>query len=161
MRNHYLTFGITVCTLLLFAVPLSAQSQVSLMEIKKSILCLCDCNMTVEACEGAMACQSSENLTREAAELIDKGMNKKQVLASFVTRYGEHILAAPTKRGFNLTAWILPFAVIIIAGFGIITVLRRWVHLSERKSEKSKVNRDNAVDKEYEEKLRKVLHELD
>jgi cytochrome c-type biogenesis protein CcmH len=109
---------------LLFSAPLVwPQAKTTVGEIKKSLICLCDCNMTVEACEGAMTCEAAGKLTAEAQQLLDKGMDKQQILASFISRYGEHILPAPTKKGFNLTAWILPFAAIVIAGVAIVALL--------------------------------------
>ncbi len=139
-----------------------ALQQVPVGEIKKSLVCLCDCNMTVEACEGSMACQSAEKLTGEAAGYIEQGMNQEAVLATFIKKYGEHILAAPTKRGFNLTAWVLPFAAIIVAGLGIIVVLRRWVRQQQSQETQPKLKNVGKDDKSpYAEKLDEVLHYLD
>ena len=144
-----------------YAPMLSAQSKTTLGEIKKSLICLCECNMTVEACEGAMACDSAEKLTAEARPLIDQGLSQKEVLATFIGRYGEHILAAPTKKGFNLAAWILPFAAIFFAGVSIVTVLRRWVRRPQEQNGKSKPNTALTNDPAYEKKLDEVLRALD
>jgi len=160
MLNRNMLLIEVLIMLLLFMTPLLAESEVILGEIKKSLTCLCECNMTVEACQGAMACDSAENLTREAKQLIDRNMDQKEVLASFVTRYGERILAAPSKRGFNLTAWIFPFAVIIVTGFGIISALRKWVRSPEEKSTISGTNTVEATDLEYEEELEEVLRDF-
>ena len=73
-----------------------------------------------------MACETADKLTVEAQQLIDKGLDKKAVLASFVGRYGEQILSAPTKKGLNLAAWITPFAVILLAGVVVTKVVRKW-----------------------------------
>ncbi len=160
MLNRNLLLNKTMIILLLFMTPLLTESEVTLGEIKKSLTCLCECNMTVEACQGAMACDSAENLTQEAKRLIDRNMGQKEVLASFVTRYGERILAAPSKRGFNLTAWILPFAAITVTGFGIISALRKWVRSPEEESERSGINAVDAADLEYEEELEEVLRDF-
>jgi cytochrome c-type biogenesis protein CcmH len=161
MSTKFFLLTFIATALRLHAALLSAQAQTTLGEIKKSLICLCECNMTVEACEGAMACEAAGKLTTEAQQLIDKGKDKPEILASFIGRYGEHILAAPTKKGFNLTAWILPFAAIIFAGVGVITVLRRWARRPQTQNEKPKINAATPNDSVYEKKLEEVLRALD
>ncbi|MFQ6113980.1 MAG: cytochrome c-type biogenesis protein CcmH [bacterium] len=155
-------------TCLLFLSYLSAlyatpPAQITVSEIKKSLVCLCECNMTVEACQGAMACDSAEKLTAEATQYVEQGLNKKAIFAAFIGKYGEHILAAPTKKGFNLTAWILPFAAIFIAGFGIVRVVQRWVRPSQNRSAKIETvsSDNNRRNSKYEQKLDEVLRGLD
>lgn len=144
------------------AYVLSAEpQQITVGEIKKSLACLCDCNMTVEACGGAMTCRSAEKLTAEATQYVEQGMNKAAILAAFVQEYGEHILAAPTKRGFNLTAWILPFAAIIAAGYGIIRVLQLWVRQQQNQRAKVKTAIREGHNSAYEQTLDDVLRHLD
>ncbi|MFQ5798625.1 MAG: cytochrome c-type biogenesis protein CcmH [Bacteroidota bacterium] len=136
-----------------------AQAPPTLQEIKTNLTCLCGCNMTVEACQGSMACQSADKLTAEAQEFIDQGLGKSQILATFVSRYGEHTLSAPTKKGFNLTAWITPFAAIIITGYGIVKILRRWARRS--KTRRLHEKQSKKTDPKYEKMLDEMLHDLD
>ena len=44
-----------------------------------------------------------------------------------VDKYGETVLSAPTKFGFNLTAWMTPFLALVAGGFGVRKVLLAWV----------------------------------
>jgi cytochrome c-type biogenesis protein CcmH/NrfF len=45
---------------------------------------------------------------------------------SFVQKYGPTVLAAPTARGFDRAAYIMPFVALIL-GFGLIVlVIRAW-----------------------------------
>ena len=53
-------------------------------------------------------------------------MDDKQILASFAAKYGATVLAAPTTTGFNLVAWIAPFAVFLAALLGTILLIRHW-----------------------------------
>jgi len=46
---------------------------------------------------------------------LAKGESATGIVQFFVAQYGEQVLSAPTKKGFNLTAWITPF-VAILAG---------------------------------------------
>ena len=94
--------------------------------VARQLMCTCGCNLTVAACEGTMTCDIAARMRKEALDKLSKGMSTNEVLASFAADYGEQVLAAPTKKGFNLTAWILPF-VALAAGVLVVTVaLTRW-----------------------------------
>lgn len=54
------------------------------------------------------------------------GLDKSSILAHFASKYGEKILSSPTTRGFNLTAWITPFAALLFGGGVVILTLLRW-----------------------------------
>lgn len=94
--------------------------------VMKNLMCTCGCSLTVSACEAVMTCEVAAKMKTDIAEKIESGMTVKQVLAGFEADYGEQILAAPTKKGFNLTAWIIPI-VALVAGAATITVaLKKW-----------------------------------
>ena len=57
---------------------------------------------------------------------MDDGLNRAQIVANLVKARGEVILASPTFKGFNLFAWITPFILMLIVGFGIVSLLRGW-----------------------------------
>ena len=48
------------------------------------------------------------------------------ILAGFVQEYGVVVLAAPPAKGFDLIAWIMPFAVSAAALIGTILLVRHW-----------------------------------
>lgn len=142
---------------------LSGPDRPMMTDIKTNLTCGCDCNMTVEACEGSMACKSAEQLTFEASQYVDQGMGKDAILAAFVQKYGEQILAAPTKRGFNLTAWILPFVGLIAGAFGIVIILKKWVKRQKKASPKMTrlIDAASGESSAYESELDVVLKQLD
>jgi cytochrome c-type biogenesis protein CcmH len=57
---------------------------------------------------------------------IADNRSDQQIFDSFVARYGAIVLAAPTTHGFDLVAWIAPFAVFGAALLGTILLVRRW-----------------------------------
>jgi cytochrome c-type biogenesis protein CcmH len=61
------------------------------------------------------------------------------------------VLAAPTTHGFDLVAWIAPFAVFAAALLGTILLVRRW---TIGKSEAAAQTADPAMD-ELREKIRR------
>ena len=69
----------------------------------------------------------SNSIKDKIRELMKDGKSDKEILAYFVERYGEWILRAPTKSGFNLVLWILPGAGILIGLFIVLFRSKRWV----------------------------------
>lgn len=97
-----------------------------LQKVTGQIMCQCGCNLTVSACEQTMVCDISARMKKEALGLLKSGEDVSAVLASFSNDYGEQVLAAPTKKGFNLTAWIMPFAALAVGLIVISVALLRW-----------------------------------
>ncbi|MBM3224053.1 MAG: hypothetical protein FJZ47_09655 [Candidatus Tectomicrobia bacterium] len=82
------------------------------------------------ACPGRTLLNCTSGHAEQWRELIRQklaaGESKTQILQYFIDMSGESILAAPPKKGFALTAWLLPFFV-MVNGAGLILVLtRRW-----------------------------------
>ena len=82
------------------------------------------------ACPGRTLLNCTSSQAEQWRELIRQkllqGESKEQILQYFVDIGGEGILAAPPKKGFALTAWLLPLFV-MVNGAGLIVVLtRRW-----------------------------------
>ena len=53
-------------------------------------------------------------------------MSDSEIFSQFTSKYGATVLAAPTAHGFDLVAWIAPFAVFAAALLGTILLIRRW-----------------------------------
>ncbi len=73
----------------------------------------------------------STSIKDKIRELMKNGNSDEEILAYFVERYGEWILRAPPKRGFNLVLWILPGAGILIGLFIVLFRSKRWVRQQE------------------------------
>lgn len=106
-----------------------ADGNVALVDsLSDELMCQCGCSYTVNACAGAMQCDVSEQMRKVISDKVAQGQGRQQVISYFASQYGEKVLAAPTKQGFNLTAWVTPFAA-ILAGAGVVyLILQAWVH---------------------------------
>ena len=52
---------------------------------------------------------------RRSPSQLAAGKDKPEVLSVLLAgKYGEKILSAPTTTGFNLVAWVTPFAVVFL-----------------------------------------------
>jgi cytochrome c-type biogenesis protein CcmH len=94
-------------------------------DIEESLTCQCGCGLTVHSCNH-LQCDSAIPLRAEIREQMRQTDNKEAILAHFMDRYGEKILSSPTTTGFNLTAWIVPFAMLAMGGVFVVFTLRRW-----------------------------------
>jgi len=89
------------------------------------LMCVCGCSQILLECNH-VGCSYSERMRAELAETVDKGGNDDLMLQVFVQKYGPTVIAAPTTTGFNIVAWIMPFAV-LLAGTGLVVwVVRTW-----------------------------------
>jgi cytochrome c-type biogenesis protein CcmH len=137
-----------------FAYGASQALSVTVGEIAQELTCTCGCNMLVSACEGTMECGAAAGIKDEIVTKLNQGQTKEEIIAFFVNQYGEKILSSPTKRGFNLTAWILPFAA-VAAGIAVVCILlKTWASRKESEDEPLSVKQE---DKVYVEKVEREL----
>lgn len=70
----------------------------------------------------------SEQIKDQVKKQIELGKSEQQILDFFVERYGPWILREPPTDGFNLIAWALPIALLVVGPFLIwLFVWRRRV----------------------------------
>ncbi len=92
-------------------------------QIESRLMCYCGCSdLTVRTC----TCGVAASIRDEIAERLGRGETSEQVVAAFIARYGEKILSAPTKQGFNLVAWVAPIVAFFVAAVAIVFLVRRW-----------------------------------
>ncbi len=94
-------------------------------DLNHRLMCVCGCNELLGECNHVSCPSSGPELAELRADLA-AGMNDQQILASFAAKYGTTVLAAPPTHGFDLVAWIAPFAVLVAAILGTILLVRRW-----------------------------------
>src|SRR6185437_14945527 len=91
------------------------------------IICVCGCNQMLLECNH-VGCTYSDKMRQELSAAVENEPNDDAILQSFVREYGTTVLAAPSARGFDRVAWIMPFAVFFAATFGAGMVIRNWKH---------------------------------
>jgi cytochrome c-type biogenesis protein CcmH len=89
------------------------------------LMCTCGCAEILGECNH-VGCPNSSGELDELRTGISGGQSDPQILDSFVLKYGAVVLAAPTAHGFDLVAWIAPFAVFAAASLGTVLLVRRW-----------------------------------
>ncbi len=105
---------------LAWAAPVAAQGSVE--GIASQLICLCGCGKLLNVCE----MDTARQMRAVISDKLQAGWDGKRILSYMTETYGERVLAAPTKRGFNLTAWVTPFALILAGGAVIVLVVGAW-----------------------------------
>lgn len=94
-------------------------------DLSHRLMCTCGCAQLLGECNH-VGCTESTQERNELSAAIAAGESNQQILAAFAAKYGATVLAAPPTKGFDLIAWIAPFAVFGAALLGVILLVRRW-----------------------------------
>ena len=104
---------------LLGAAP--AEPKTTLPDVEDEVMC--------PICGTALNLSGAPQADRERAFIrrqIAAGKTKEEIKDALVAQYGTEVLAEPPKSGFDLTAWLVPVAAILLAAVAIAIGLRRW-----------------------------------
>ncbi len=143
--------------LLLPVTPVMADAA-TVSDISKQLICQCGCTMILSNCSHD-ECTVRDAMTSLIEQKLAQGQSEEQIIQFFVAQYGEEVLASPPKRGFNLVAWLLPFAALLFGGVAIYIALQAWVRRG-RHSQTSVVAEAEESDGEYRHQLEKELEEF-
>ena len=100
-------------------------AKTSVQEVSEGLTCQCGCGLTVANCNHPQ-CEFAVPVRTTIEGMIARGMTRPQIIAWFRSQYGEKVLSAPTTEGFNLVAWIMPFAALLAGGAAIFVFVGRW-----------------------------------
>jgi cytochrome c-type biogenesis protein CcmH len=147
--------GIILFIMILFAAPVRAE-EATVSDISDQLVCQCGCTMVLSNCSH-IECSSRDAMTVLIGQKIDQGQSEQQIIQFFVAEYGEQVLSAPSKRGFNLAAWITPFVVLLVGGAIVYIALNKWARRGRYSPVSTVVE---ASDEDYKRQLDKELEEF-
>ncbi len=125
IRNSKLRIAQLALIALLAVVFLGADTDARFNKLGHQLMCACGCNQVLLECNH-VGCTYSDRMRDELSAGLSRGDNDSLVLQSFVQKYGNTVLAAPTTTGFNRVAWIMPFAVFVVAIVLTVWLVRLW-----------------------------------
>jgi cytochrome c-type biogenesis protein CcmH len=119
--------ALALAALVLAAPAGGSESHPTQGELESELMC--------PICAGETLAQSdtapAQRIKAYIASRIADGATKSQIKDELVTQWGQRILAAPPRHGFNLLAWVLPL-VGVVGGAGILGILAwRWTRVRE------------------------------
>ena len=93
------------------------------LKVEEGLMCHCGCtDLTVKVCN----CGVAAGIKTDIRERLAAGQTPDQVVDAYVAQYGAQIRSAPTRSGFDLLAWWMPFIAVFAAGAIIVSLMRRW-----------------------------------
>jgi cytochrome c-type biogenesis protein CcmH len=122
-RIRILQFCFVTLTLLVFLGAGDESARVN--DLGHRMMCVCGCNQILMECNH-VGCAYSSRMRNELMAAIDRGDNDDLVLQGFVQKYGTTVIAAPTTKGFNRVAWIMPYLALVGGLTGVVLIVRVW-----------------------------------
>ncbi len=96
-------------------------------DLEKHLKCQCGCPLDIYTCRTTdFACPVSPKVHADIQTLIASGYSEAEIRDAFVAAYGERVLTAPKPQGFNLLAYVAPFAAIASFGAFAAWIIHRW-----------------------------------
>ena len=110
-----------LAALVLAAPAAASEERPTLSELEGELVCP-TCDTTLDQSNAPIA-----NRMREfVRERIAAGDTKSEIKDALVAQFGERVLAAPPRRGFNLLAWVLPGVGLAAGAVALAIGARRW-----------------------------------
>ena len=157
MNTIYKFIAIGSLLILPFGSLAISQSKINPNDIIHKLTCQCGTcpHLALYSC----SCGTAERMRTEVRDLVDKGMESNEIMARFISIYGERVLATPKAEGFYLSAWGMP--ILLVLGFGtlIIIALKRWSS-STAEAVVSNAPEKNKVTNKYSNKLDSELDDF-
>jgi cytochrome c-type biogenesis protein CcmH len=134
---------------------LASEQHPSQGEMEADLVCP-ECHTPLDESDSPIA----QQMKAQIRKWIAAGWTKSQIEDAFVAQLGPSVLGVPQTHGFDLLAWVLPFAGIAVGavalGFGA------WVWSRNRASETLSFARDGpALDPELERRVDEELARFD
>jgi len=118
----------------------AAVSEEAVHEIAAQLRCVVCQSLSVADSPSEMASQM-RGIIRER---LAAGERPAEVIQYFVDRYGERILLAPRRHGFNLLVWLFPLVAVAVGLALVAIIVRRWTR-RRRDGAAAPVNVDPAM----------------
>jgi cytochrome c-type biogenesis protein CcmH len=112
------------------AVPAGASERhPTLGELEGEVMCP-TCKTTLDQSTAPIA----DRIRRFISARIAAGDTKSEIKRKLVLQFGPSVLAEPSKHGFNLLAWVLPFVALGVGAVALGLLVWRWSRGRERSS---------------------------
>ena len=103
-------------------IALASEANPTLAEIEDAVMCTV-CGVPLSLAREAPAAKRERALI---TQLINSGKSKSQIEDALVQQYGDQVLATPKSKGFDLWAWLIPAALILLAAVGLFALINSW-----------------------------------
>ncbi|MBI2816627.1 MAG: cytochrome c-type biogenesis protein CcmH [Acidobacteria bacterium] len=138
--SHSLALGVLSCALLMAQggsgapdnapagtkppAAVAGSDDAGFRRVSNRLLCQCGCGYMVLSCNH-LDCSSATFIRRTIQTQLAAGKSEDAIVAGFVEQYGPRILPEPPRKGFSLSAWVMPFVVLVLGGILVSYILWR------------------------------------
>jgi cytochrome c-type biogenesis protein CcmH len=112
---------VLLALVLLLTLTAAVEPKTTLPDVEDEVMCV-ECHTALNISQSPVADQERAFIRERIAD----GMTKAQIKAALVDAYGPDVLAEPERKGFDLTAWLVPGALVALAALGVALLARRW-----------------------------------
>jgi cytochrome c-type biogenesis protein CcmH/NrfF len=105
--------------------PATSPNDAAFRRVSNRLLCQCGCGYMVLSCNH-VDCSSAGFIRKTISTKLAAGVGEDAIVAGFIEQYGPRIMPEPPKKGFALSAWVMPFAVLVLGGTLISFFLLQW-----------------------------------
>ena len=96
-------------------------------ELERRIACQCGCTLDIYTCRTTdFSCRVSPAMHSDVMALVAGGYSAQEIIDAFNVTYGEQVLMAPKREGFNLVGYFMPFAALATGAAVVAVLLRKW-----------------------------------
>lgn len=113
---------VLVATLLVSAGP---ADDTRVNTLGHQMMCMCGCNQILAECNH-VGCSYSTKMLAQIREAVARGDSDSAIKKMMVDQYGTVVLAAPTTKGFDIVAWIMPFVIFLLSLGAVVFVIKTW-----------------------------------
>ncbi len=113
--------ALTLCALVAALLAAPAVAAPSPADLEAELVCPV-CGTTLDQSDAPIAQRMKQIIRKRLAQ----GASEDQIKTELVDQFGSGVLAEPAKSGFDLLAWLVPLAVLVVGGLGVGLVAWGW-----------------------------------
>lgn len=118
--------ALAAAALVLAPAALASDANPTQAELEAELVCP-TCNTTLDQSNAPIALRMKAFIARRIAA----GDTKSEIKDQLVAQFGRGVLAAPEREGFDLLAWVVPIAVLLLGSLLLAALLWRWTRRPE------------------------------
>jgi cytochrome c-type biogenesis protein CcmH len=134
----------------------ASEEHPTLAELEREVICP-TCHTTLDLSSSPIA----DRMRLFISARIAAGDTKSEIKSKLVDQFGEAVLAAPPKKGFNLLVWVLPLVGVALGAVALGFLARRWARAQAPAPADPSSNGRAALDPDLERRVDEELARFD
>jgi cytochrome c-type biogenesis protein CcmH/NrfF len=112
---------VLLALVLVVGLTAAAEPKTTLPDVEDEVMCV-ECRTALNVSTAPVADQERAFIR----EKIAQGLTKQEIKDALVEAYGPDVLATPEAKGFDLSAWLFPAAIVAAFAAAVVLLARRW-----------------------------------